>query len=283
MIDARRVLCGVMLGGAPSQGSWLRVLVLLAFGCTPEVTSPIPNALVRPAQSAEQRVPSPAVQAAVAVTTSSPAPAAQSPRPAVPAATAPIVPPPASAQIVDAQTPDPCALAIDDVAAFEGVRTDDPRLRRGALVVVRKAARRLVLFDEGQPMLCLRVALGFAPTGHKQIQGDGRTPEGWYRLSDKPWSSFDNAIAINYPNAIDAVAAAADGRIRGGTRDRILADLKAGRMPPQSTSLGGAVLIHGGGSVQDWTLGCVALDDTDLLALRRALPTGMRANLLVVP
>ena len=191
--------------------------------------------------------------------------------------------PAAPAPIVDAQTPDPCALAIDDVAASEGVLADDPRLRRGALVVVRKAARRLVLFDEGQPMLCLRVALGFAPTGHKQVQGDGRTPEGWYRLSDKPWSSFENAIAINYPNAVDAVAAAVDGRIRVGTRDRILADLKAGRMPPQSTSLGGAVLIHGGGSVQDWTLGCVALDDTDLLALRRALPPGMRANLLVVP
>ena len=35
--------------------------------------------------------------------------------------------------------------------------------------------------------------LGFSPTGHKEVQGDGKTPEGWYRASDKPWSTFDHA------------------------------------------------------------------------------------------
>src|SRR5205085_12471896 len=119
---------------------------------------------------------------------------------------------------------------------------------------------------------CYRVALGFAPEGHKQVQGDGKTPEGWYRISDKPWSTFDNAIAIHYPNAIDARAAAADGRIGARTRDKILTALDDDKVPPQSTALGGAILIHGGGSSSDWTLGCVALDDADLLELRATLP-----------
>ncbi|MBX7082389.1 MAG: L,D-transpeptidase family protein [Nannocystaceae bacterium] len=160
---------------------------------------------------------------------------------------------------------------------------DDPRLRKGALVAVLKSARRLVLFEDGVATACYRVALGFAPQGHKQIQGDGRTPEGWYRTSDKPWSSFAHAIAIHYPNEDDARAAAADGRIGGSTRDRIVADTRAGKVPPQNTKLGGAVLIHGGGSSSDWTLGCVALDDADLLTLRAALPKRMRANMLILP
>ncbi len=160
---------------------------------------------------------------------------------------------------------------------------DDPRLRRGALVAVLKSARRLVLFDDGVATACYRIALGFAPQGHKQIQGDGRTPEGWYRTSDKPWSSFAHAIAIHYPNEDDARAAAADGRISSKTRDRIVADSREGKVPPQNTKLGGAVLIHGGGSSSDWTLGCVALDDADLLALRDALPKRMRANMLILP
>ncbi|MFO0633925.1 MAG: hypothetical protein U0168_13835 [Nannocystaceae bacterium] len=53
---------------------------------------------------------------------------------------------------------------------------DDPRLRRGALVAVLKSARRLVLFDDGVATACYRIALGFAPQGHKQIQGDACTP-----------------------------------------------------------------------------------------------------------
>jgi len=140
-----------------------------------------------------------------------------------------------------------------------------------------------MLYDDGKLELCFRVGLGFAPTGHKAVEGDGKTPEGWYRTSDKPWSSFENAIAIHYPNEDDARAAATDGRIAKKTRDKIVAELRAGRVPPQYTKLGGAVLIHGGGGTTDWTLGCVALDDTDLVTLRASLGRGMRTNVLVLP
>jgi lipoprotein-anchoring transpeptidase ErfK/SrfK len=33
------------------------------------------------------------------------------------------------------------------------------------------------------------------------------------------------------------------------------------RMPPSNTALGGQVMIHGGGCSEDWTLGCIALNN----------------------
>jgi hypothetical protein len=189
--------------------------------------------------------------------------------------------PAAVAAVVDpSPRPDDCAAEVDGLELADAT---DPRLDGSRLIVVRKAARRLAVYSDRRKVACYSIGLGFSPKGHKKVEGDGRTPEGWYRTSDKPWSSFDNAIAIHYPNADDAIAAAEDGRISARTRDRIVSDLRARRVPPQSTKLGGAVLIHGGGSSTDWTLGCVALDDDDLLDLRRVIAHGMRTDLLVLP
>jgi L,D-transpeptidase-like protein len=204
-----------------------------------------------------------------------PTPAAPAPSPGT-AVAAPSKPP------QDAP-PAGCIDRVEDLPSSPAFDPDDRRLRRSALVVVSKRARRLMLYDRGHAVACYRVALGFAPEGHKLVQGDGRTPEGWYRTSDKPWSSFENAIAIHYPNAGDAREAADDGRITPRTRDTIALAIDRGRVPPQATALGGAVLIHGGGSSSDWTLGCVALDDAELVELRGRLPEGMRTDLLILP
>jgi L,D-transpeptidase catalytic domain len=176
-----------------------------------------------------------------------------------------------------------CIANVEDLPDAQFLRRDDARLLNSGLVVVSKGARRLMLFDAGRSVACYRVGLGFAPEGHKLEQGDGRTPEGWYRTSDKPWSSFEHAIAIHYPSADDARDAARDGRVGKRTRDAIISATGAGKVPPQATALGGAVLIHGGGSGFDWTLGCVALDDAELVALRERLPKGMRTDLLILP
>jgi hypothetical protein len=40
---------------------------------------------------------------------------------------------------------------------------------------------------------------------------------------------------------------------------------------------------HGGGSGSDWTLGCIALDDADLDALRALLPADRRSWIYVRP
>jgi hypothetical protein len=50
------------------------------------------------------------------------------------------------------------------------------------LILIEKSARTLTLIQDGQPVRSWRIALGFAPKGDKARQGDGRTPEGSFRI-----------------------------------------------------------------------------------------------------
>ena len=127
---------------------------------------------------------------------------------------------------------------------------------------------------------CWPASFGPEP-GHKQVEGDRRTPEGWYRTSDKPESQYPGAIAVHYPNQADADLALAAGVIDDATHQAISQALAGGLRPPQHTPLGGDILIHGNG--EPWTLGCVSLSDGDLGALRAVLPSGMAVDLLIVP
>lgn len=194
-------------------------------------------------------------------------------------------PAPAAPELV---TPSPavaegCVATVAELPPSPELEPADPRLRGPAVLVAHKSTRRLMLFRAGRLRACLPMGLGFGPQGHKHVEGDGRTPEGWYRTSDKPWSDFPGAIAVHYPNERDARAAFADGRLSAPQLDGVLTALEHDRVPPQQTSMGGEILIHGGGNQRDWTLGCMALADDDLERLRAMLPEAQRAWLLVLP
>lgn len=178
------------------------------------------------------------------------------------------------------------------IAEVERAMADAPSFRGRRIIAVVKRHRALLLLDDGVVRVgdrrdggrsCWRVGLGFEPAGHKRVRGDGRTPQGWYRTSDRPWSKYYGAITIHYPNADDARLARKDRRISRKTHAAIVRANRAGRLPSQRSRLGGQILIHGGGSSRDWTLGCIALDDRDLDELRAALPRGMRTHVLVLP
>lgn len=191
--------------------------------------------------------------------------------------------------------PDGCVADVTALPASPLYDRADARLQGDDLVVVRKAARvamrfrdgALVTLADGQPA-CWRVALaaGLDVTvadGPKRRRGDLRTPEGWYRTSDKPWSKFYGAILVHYPNEHDVAAGLEAGLVDRAGADALLASLRRGEAPSQQTRLGGDILLHGGGSGYDWTLGCVAFEDAELDALRATLPAGMRADLLILP
>ena len=89
-----------------------------------------------------------------------------------------------------------------------------------------------------------RIRLGFAPEGHKRYEGDGKTPEGLYRIDRRnPNSRFHLSLGISYPNARDVAAARALGK-----------------------SPGGDIFIHGQRwptrkDKDDWTWGCIAVEN----------------------
>jgi murein L,D-transpeptidase YafK len=116
-------------------------------------------------------------------------------------------------------------------------------------VVVRKAERKMFLMHENRVLKAYDFELGFAPTGHKAIEGDGRTPEGAYFINRKnPNSQYYLSIGISYPNDADRAAAAALGQ------------------PP-----GGDIFIHGTPKIvlgrDDWTAGCIAVTDKEMEAI----------------
>ena len=71
-------------------------------------------------------------------------------------------------------------------------------------VVVYKAERKMMLFSSGELLKSYRISLGGDPIGHKDREGDQKTPEGNYILDlKKSDSAFYKSIRVSYPKAKD--------------------------------------------------------------------------------
>ena len=152
-------------------------------------------------------------------------------------------------------------------------------------VVVDKDRRTLTLVYDGTPLKSYPIALGFAPQGHKEREGDGRTPEGRYRiveaLPDPPADRYGaRSLRLGYPGPADARAGRRKGLIDAATERAIRQAHAEGRIPPQETALGGSIRIHGGGAGEDWTLGCVGMRDADVVELYRHVRVGTEVTVL---
>jgi murein L,D-transpeptidase YafK len=159
--------------------------------------------------------------------------------------------------------------------------TDEPL---GALaephVRVCKSQFVMSVFDGERCVKSYRVAVGAEP-GHKQRQGDRRTPEGELRVCVKnPNSRYVLSLGLDYPNADDAARGLRDGLITQEEHDAIVDACRQGLSPPWNTALGGEIMIHGRRCGRDATLGCIAMDDGDILELYPRLPIGTPVTIL---
>ena len=123
-------------------------------------------------------------------------------------------------------------------------------------IVVNKGRREMLLLRGNTILRSYRVALGRDPVGHKQREGDGRTPEGRYRIDRRnPKSAYHLALHISYPNQADVERAQAAG------------------VPP-----GGDIMIHGlkDGEPRegDWTQGCIAVTNREMDEIWALVPDG---------
>lgn len=123
-------------------------------------------------------------------------------------------------------------------------------------IVVYKGARVMHLLHEETALASYTFQLGFAPDGHKRVEGDGRTPEGQYWIDRvNPQSNYHLSLGISYPNAADVAAAAALG------------------LPP-----GGEIFIHGTPSnfigLIDWTVGCIAVSNDEIEVIYSMVKVG---------
>jgi len=110
------------------------------------------------------------------------------------------------------------------------------------------------------------VSIGTGGLGPKTYEGDGKTPEGTYRIDERHVSSqFHRFLHVSYPNAADRRRHAAR-RARGEV--------------PEGAAIGGAIGIHGTPSglasvaravAFDWTAGCIAVTDAQAEELYRSV------------
>lgn len=131
-------------------------------------------------------------------------------------------------------------------------------------VVVNKGARSLYLLHHTEILKGYNVRLGFAPEGHKEYEGDGRTPEGTYVINRRnPNSEFHLSLGISYPNREDVARAAALGKKPGG-------DIFIHGQPLTYRPKGG-----------DWTAGCIAVKNPEIekiyAMVRDGTPITLRA------
>jgi len=140
----------------------------------------------------------------------------------------------------------PCAFAIEKAHA----------------VLVIKSESRMVLKRNGKIIGEYHVALGENPQGHKQSQGNERTPEGCYILDLKNEdSAYYRSIRISYPNEMDKKRAR-----------------QLGVHP------GGLIMIHGQKNGfghmahitqrSNWTDGCIAVTNKAMAEIWQAVDVG---------
>lgn len=119
-------------------------------------------------------------------------------------------------------------------------------------VVVYKAKRVLQLCEGDSVLKVYPIALGREPTGHKQREGDSRTPEGTYVLDWRnPNSKYYLSIHVSYPNREDEKRAEALGVSPGG--DIFIHGFPSGI----SGAMWGRYWFLG----RDWTDGCIAVSN----------------------
>lgn len=141
--------------------------------------------------------------------------------------------------------------------------TQIPENVKADLVMIIKSQNTLYLSNNGKVFKTYKVALGGNPNGPKQVEGDKKTPEGFYKLDYfKCNSTFYKAFHISYPNTQDMANAR-----------------KLGKRP------GGQIMIHGQPNNQawakkyikpneNWTAGCIALLNNEIDELLKFVDVG---------
>ncbi len=135
-------------------------------------------------------------------------------------------------------------------------------------VLVEKGKRQLHLLKNNQPFRSFQIALGSAPEGDKEREGDQKTPEGQYYLDLRNSDSdFFLSIRVSYPNSADRATARQKG------------------IDP-----GGQIMIHGQPNVpiysksyystEDWTNGCIAVSNSDMIDIWLMTPNNVSIEIV---
>ena len=130
-------------------------------------------------------------------------------------------------------------------------------------IIVDKFARKLYIYQNGTKKYEFEAEFGKNWMGRKRLKGDKATPEGIYLVKNKipaNKTKYFRALLLNYPNSDD---------IENFNKEKT-----TGRIP-RNAQIGGLIEIHGdGGKGTDWTDGCIALTNNDMLLVYKIVEVG---------
>ncbi len=130
-------------------------------------------------------------------------------------------------------------------------------------IEVDKSARQMRMLHQGRVVRTYAIALGRDPIGHKEREGDSRTPEGSYFIDTRnPESRFGLSIRISYPDAKDHVRAARQGFDPGG--DIFIHGLPNRLLPGEDRFYAN----------RDWTDGCIAVTNGEMREIYHSVKDG---------
>lgn len=127
-------------------------------------------------------------------------------------------------------------------------------------ILIEKSLRKMTVFQSGIALKTYEIDLGFSPIGAKSREGDGRTPEGMFKINRRnEGSKFHLSFGLDYPHQGHIKAARAQG-----------------------VSAGGDIMIHGQPNLlpnfmvmpADWTAGCIAVTNVEIEELFAAVMIG---------
>ena len=126
-------------------------------------------------------------------------------------------------------------------------------------LVVMKSKRQMWAYNQDTLVKIYPISLGKSPIGHKQFEGDKKTPEGIYRINERnPNSAYHKNLGISYPNAEDKAYALSQGKSPGGL-------IKIHGLPNNFPDIGRQHLR------KDWTDGCIAVTNEEIDELFNAV------------
>jgi len=166
----------------------------------------------------------------------------------------PPVPPPAQGwhwpRLPDWRLPEWRLPRLPPVLPRPPARPEAPIASPVERILVEKSARRMTVWQRQGGPRRFRIALGFAPEGDKSRQGDGRTPEGIFRIDRlNRQSAYHLSLGLDYPRAQHRAAARRGGYDPGG-------DIMIHGQPNQ---------VPDGYKVKgDWTAGCIAVTNAEI-------------------
>ena len=126
-------------------------------------------------------------------------------------------------------------------------------------LVVHKEKRKMEAYSGSRLIKTYNIALGKNPVGHKQFEGDNKTPEGCYIINARnPNSGYHKNLGVSYPNTADKAFAEKEGRSPGG-------HIKIHGLRNDRGYIG---KFH---RLKDWTAGCIAVTNDEVDELYAAV------------